>query len=86
MRKGTNGSTSLKLADDWTEVVRSLRPPIQSQKKTSIQVLKRVRDGEAYVLCLSEERKPKDRAIRENQEKRLLKDLAKLEKGSPRAV
>jgi hypothetical protein len=32
-----------------------------------------------YVLCLSEGRKKKDRAIREKQEKKLLQDLKKLE-------
>ena len=67
-------------ADDWTEVVREPSPTNPGQKKTSIRVLKRVRDDETYVLCLSEERKPKDRAIRENQEKDLRKDLARLEK------
>jgi transposase len=36
--------------------------------------------GETHVLCLSSERKEKDRAIRELHEKRLLMDLEKLKK------
>lgn len=65
--------------DDWTEVKRTPSPTNRYQKKTSIQVLKCTRDGETFVLCLSGERKPKDQAIREAHEKKLQKDLAKLE-------
>jgi transposase len=36
--------------------------------------------GQTHVLCLSSERKQKDRAIRELHEKRLLEDLEKLKK------
>ena len=39
---------------------------------------------ETHVLCLSSERKEKDRAIREAPEKRLLVDLEKLQKRWPR--
>jgi transposase len=49
------------------------------QKKTVIRV-KPVRDGdELVVLCTSEERVAKDRAIREKQEQRLIADLARLQ-------
>jgi transposase len=50
------------------------------QKKTVIRV-KPVRQGEELiVLCTSEERVAKDRAIRENQERRFLADLDRLQK------
>jgi len=44
---------------------------------SKIKVLKRERGNEVYILCLSEERVAKDRAIRETEEKRLLSDLEK---------
>lgn len=73
---------------EWTEqfqdcgefeaVERETSPRNPAQKKSTIQV-KMLRVGaETQVLCLSSERKEKDRAIRELHEKRLLADLEKL--------
>jgi transposase len=60
-------------------VPRQPSPRNPFQKKTVIRV-KSVRDGdELVVLCTSEERVAKDRAIREKQEQRLIADLALLQ-------
>ena len=54
---------------------RELEP---SAMKLPIQIKRIEQDGMAYLLCVSPARAEKDRAIRERQEKRLLKDLEKL--------
>jgi transposase len=60
-------------------VPRQPSPRNPFQKKTVIRV-KPIRDGdELIVLCTSEERAAKDRAIREKQEQRFLADLARLQ-------
>jgi transposase/uncharacterized protein YfkK (UPF0435 family) len=64
----------------FTEVRHTPSPTNPFQKKTPVKVKMKRTDEETHVLCLSEGRKEKDRAIREKQEKRLLADLAKLEK------
>jgi len=61
-------------------VEREPSPRNPSQKKSTVQVKLRRVDGETHVLCLSSERKEKDRAIRELHEKRLLAELEKLQK------
>jgi transposase len=59
----------------WEEVVRAPSPTNPFQKKTRVRI-KQCRVGaEVHVLCVSDARKEKDRAIRELQEKRLLGDL-----------
>ena len=65
---------------DFVEVKREPSPTNPFQHKSTIQVKLRQVDGETHVLCLSSERKDKDRAIREAHEKRLLADLEKLQK------
>jgi transposase len=50
------------------------------RKGTPVKVKMKRTEYETHVLCLSQGRKEKDRAIREKQEKRLLGDLARLEK------
>jgi len=61
-------------------VPRQPSPLNPFQKKTVIRV-KPVRDGdELLVLCRSEARVAKDRAIREKQEQRLMADLARLQR------
>ena len=67
-------------AADFDEVRRELSPRNPFQHKSTIQVKLRQAGGETHVLCVSSERKEKDRAIREAHEKRLVADLAKLEK------
>lgn len=65
---------------EFAAVEREPSPRNPSQKKSTIQV-KMLRVGEeTHVLCISSERKEKDRAIRELHEKRLLADLEKLAK------
>jgi transposase len=67
-------------SDEFVAVERVPSPRNPYQKKSTIQVKMRRMDGETHVLCLSSERKEKDRAIRELHEKRLLADLEKLNK------
>jgi transposase len=63
---------------DWEEVIRvpSVRNPFQ--KKTRVEIKRRQKGDEVYILCLSEGREEKDRAIREKQQERLIKDLERL--------
>ena len=69
----------------WEEVIRVPSPRNSLQKKSSVQVKRRIKEGEVYVLCLSEGREEKDCAFREKQEQRLIDDLeglkARLAKG-----
>jgi transposase len=63
----------------FEEVLRLPSPRNPFQKKSQLKVkLKRPEEG-TYVLCISSERKEKDRAIREKQEARLQAALKKLE-------
>jgi transposase len=66
--------------EDFREVKRETSPTNPFQRKSTIQVKMRQVDGETHVLCLSSERKEKDRALRQAHEKRLLVDLEKLAK------
>jgi transposase len=67
-------------ANGFVTVERQPSPRNPKQKKSTVQVkLQRV-DQETHVLCVSSERKEKDRAIRELHEQRLLADLEKLKK------
>src|SRR5450432_1790910 len=66
--------------EDFIEVKRQTSPTNPFQRKSTIQVKMRKTGEEVHVLCLSSERKEKDRAIRQAHEKKLLVDLEKLEK------
>jgi transposase len=66
--------------EGWTEVVRKPSPRNPCQKKTRVQIKRSMVGDELHVLCRSDGREKKDRAIREKQEKRLLADLKKLQK------
>jgi len=66
--------------DGWQEIFRTPSPTNPSQEKSRVFVKAAEKEGHTYVLCLSEGRKQKDRAIREKQEGRLLEDLKKLQK------
>jgi transposase len=74
----------------WEEVIRIPSPRNPFQKKTRVQIKRRQKGEEVYILCLSEGREDKDRAIREKQQERLIKDLERLrtriEKGHLRKV
>ena len=64
--------------EGFDEVIREPSPRNPRQKKTKVEVkLKRTED-ETFVLCISDGRKQKDRAIRDKHERRLLEDLDKL--------
>ncbi len=64
--------------EGWQEITRQLGPPTFEQLPTGLRIKKFEKGDECYVLCISQGRIAKDRAIREKQEKRLLKDLEKL--------
>jgi transposase len=70
---------------EWEEVIRIPSPHNPFQKKSSVQVKRRTKEGEVYILCISAGREAKDRAIRVKHEERLIKDLqglkARVEKG-----
>lgn len=66
--------------DDWEEVIREPSPRNALQRKSRVQIKRRQRGNEQYVLCLSEGRQEKDRAIRVKHERRLLMDLERLNK------
>ena len=66
--------------EGFVDVIRQPSPTNPGQKKTRVRVKMERRDGETYVLCVSEGRETKDRAIREKHETRLLADAAKLHK------
>lgn len=65
---------------DYEEMERTPSPRNPSQKKSRVRIkLKRGGEGEeTYVLCLSDSRREKDKAIREKQEQKLQNDLNKL--------
>jgi transposase len=65
---------------DFAAVEREPSPRNPFQKKSTVQVKMRRVGGETHVLCVSSERKEKDRAIRDLHEKRLLADLEELKK------
>ena len=62
--------------DDFEEVIRQPSPRNPNQKKSVVRVKAHSVNHETLVLCISSERAPKDRAIREKQEARFLRDWA----------
>jgi transposase len=64
--------------EGWEEILRQPSPRNSQQKKSQVRIRRRQRGNEVYLLCLSEEREEKDRAIRETHELRLRKDLERL--------
>lgn len=69
----------LENEDGWEELVRRPSPRNPYQNKTRVQIKRQQKDDQVYVLCLSDGRQAKDRAIREKQQARLLADLARLQ-------
>jgi len=69
-------------ADDvaFTQVIRQPSPTNPNQKKTRVDVQLVRSEGCNYILCRSEQRIEKDKAIREKHEQRLIADLEKLSK------
>lgn len=66
-------------AADWTEVVRVPSPRNPAQKKTRVLIKRQTVGDEVHILCRSDARSTKDRAIRDTHERRLLADLGKLQ-------
>jgi transposase len=71
-----------QLEDDkgWEDVVRTPSPQNSLQKKTRVQIKRQQKGDVLYILCRSEGREEKDRAIRDTQDAKLLADLKKLQK------
>lgn len=65
--------------EGWQEMIRTPSPRNPDQKKSQVRVKRCSRGEEVYLLCLSEGRKEKDRAIREKHEQRLKRDWGKLQ-------
>ena len=63
----------------WQEIVREPSPTNPGQQKTRVVVKRQVVGDEVHILCQSDGREAKDRAIREKHEQRLLADLRKLQ-------
>jgi transposase len=61
-------------------VLRKPSPRNRFQKKSHVWVKEKTSGNEKHVLCISSERIAKDRAIRQEQQKRFVSDLSKLEK------
>jgi transposase len=66
-------------AAGWQEIVREPSPTNPGQQKTRVVVKRKVVGDEVHILCKSDGREAKDRAIREKHEQRLLGDLRKLQ-------
>jgi len=65
--------------EGWEDLVRVPSPRNPFQQKTRVQIKRRSKDGVVYILCRSEGREEKDRAIRETHESKWLADVQKLE-------
>ena len=63
----------------WEEIHRTPSPRNPFQKKTRVEIKRRQKGDVVYILCRSEGREEKDRAIREKQETKLITDLTKLQ-------
>jgi transposase len=64
----------------WQEIVREPSPRNPGQQKTRVLVKRQVVRDEVHILCRSDGRAAKDRAIREKHEQRFLGDLRKLQR------
>jgi hypothetical protein len=62
-------------AAGWQEIVREPSPTNPGQRKTRVVVRRKVVRDEVHILCRSDGREAKDRAIREKHEQRLLAAL-----------
>jgi transposase len=81
----TRGAERNKYLDEFEKggfhpLLRNTSSTNPSKKKSGVFIKKMEQGDELYVLCLSDKRSEKDRAIRESHEKKLLSDLKKLVK------
>jgi len=65
---------------EFHPLLRSISSTNPSQKKSGVFIKKMEQGDELYVLCISDKRSEKDKAIREFHEKKLIADLKKLVK------
>ena len=65
--------------EGWEEVHRIPSPQNPFQKKTRVEIKRQQKGDIVYLLCRSEGREEKDRAIREKQETKLIADLNRLQ-------
>lgn len=65
--------------EGWEEVHRTPSPRNPFQKKTRVEIKSQQKGDIVYLLCRSEGREEKDRAIREKQETKLIADLHRLQ-------
>ncbi len=70
----------LEDTDGFVPLLRQPSPLNPAQKKSTIEIKTRVDGEKTYVLCRSEQRIAKDRAIRAKQEGRLRADVDRLDK------
>jgi transposase len=70
----------LEKDEGWEEVIRKPSPRNPFQKKTKVEIKRERKGDEAIILCRSDGRQEKDRAIREKQEGRLLQDIERLKR------
>jgi transposase len=63
----------------WQEIIREPSPTNPAQRKTRVVVKRKAVGDEVHILCQSDGRVAKDRAIREKHEHRFLADLRKLQ-------
>jgi hypothetical protein len=66
--------------EGWEDVVRVPSPRNPCQKKTRVQIKRRSKDAVVYILCRSDGREEKDRAIREKHEATWVADVDKLQR------
>jgi len=66
--------------DDWEAMVRTPSPRHPAQQKSRVQIKRRQQGNEVVLLCWSEGREVKDRAIRKRQARRLIEDLEALQR------
>jgi len=64
----------------FSQLLRTASPTNPSQKKSGVFIKKIEKGDELLILCISEGREEKDKAIRESHEKKLVNDLKKLTK------
>ncbi len=69
----------LESDEGWEEIGRAPSPRNPFQKKTRVQIKRQPKGEVTYILCRSEGREEKGRAIREKQEAKFLADLTKLQ-------
>src|SRR5213593_4669107 len=69
----------LESDEGWEQGLRTPSPRNPFQKKTRVEIKRQQKGDVVYILCRSEGREEKDRAIRETHEAKLLRDLTKLQ-------